>query len=89
MMGTLASGLARKGIPTPPNRYRADVEGDIEDVEGVLRITEVRVRYTLKVPAGKVDEARALFPDYIRGCPAAMSVIPCIRIQHELNVEEM
>ena len=34
-MGTLATVLAGKKIPTPEERYWADVEGDIEDVNMV------------------------------------------------------
>ncbi len=37
MMGTLAGVLAAKKIPTPEDRYWADVEGDIENVNGVLK----------------------------------------------------
>ena len=50
MMGTLATVLAGSKIPTFSDRYRADVEGDIEDIDGVLRITRIRVAYTLAVP---------------------------------------
>ena len=55
-MGTLATVLAGKKIPTFADRFQADVEGDIEDVGGVLKITKIRVRYTLKVPPGKAGE---------------------------------
>jgi len=61
MMGTLATWLARKKIPTPEDRYRADVEGDIENVNNVLKITEIRVKYHLKVPEGKTEEAKEAF----------------------------
>lgn len=89
MMGTLAGKLARKQIPTPPDRYRADVEGQIENVDGRMKITEIRVTYRLKVPRERADEAMALMPDYINDCPAAMSVTPCIRLEHSLEIEEM
>jgi hypothetical protein len=49
MMGTLATVLAGKKIPTPEDRYYADAEGDIEDVSGVLKITQIRVKYHLKL----------------------------------------
>jgi hypothetical protein len=41
MMGTLAKVLAGKNIPTPENLYWAEVEGEIEDVSGVLKITTI------------------------------------------------
>ena len=70
MMGTLATVLAGRKIPTFSDRYRADVEGDIEDVDGVLRITRIRVAYTLSVPPGKADDAREALKTYITRCPA-------------------
>jgi len=47
MMGTLATVLAGKKISTPEDRYWADVEGDIENVNDVLKITQIRVKYYL------------------------------------------
>jgi len=89
MLGTLATVLAREGIPTPENRYWADVEGDIENVNGVLKITRIRVKYHLKVPPGKVEESRKAFSSYLSFCPAAQSVIGCIDIRDDLMLEEM
>ena len=88
MMGTLAGGLAGKKIATPEDRYWAEVEGDIENVEGVLKITRIRVNYHLKIPAEKTADARETFSSYLVRCPAAQSVIGCIQIQDRLVVEE-
>ena len=88
-MGTLATLLARKKIPTPEDRYRADVEGDIENVNSVLKITEIRVKYHLKVPEGKTEEAKEAFSSYLTFCPAAQSVIGCIKIKDDLTLEEI
>ncbi|MFH1834318.1 MAG: hypothetical protein ABH877_04775 [bacterium] len=89
MMGTLATGLAGRKIPTHTDRYEALVEGDIEDVDGVLRISRIRVFYRLKVPAGKAGEAREVFAGYLKGCPAAMSVLGCIDIADDLEITEL
>jgi hypothetical protein len=89
MMGTLATVLAGRKIPTFADRYRADVEGDIEDVDGVLRITRIRVAYTLSVPPGKTDEAREALKTYITRCPAAMSVRGCIEIIDSAEISEL
>jgi hypothetical protein len=88
MMGTLARFLAEKQIPTPEDRYYADVEGDIENVNNVLKITRIRVIYHLKVPQGKVEEARGAFSSYLTFCPAAQSLIGCIQIHDDLKIEE-
>jgi organic hydroperoxide reductase OsmC/OhrA len=89
MMGTLAGVLAGKKIPTPEDRYRADVEGDIENVNGVLKITQIRVVYHLKIPKDKSKDAQDALSAYLTRCPAAQSVIGCIQIQDQLVIEEM
>ena len=81
--------LAGKKVPTFGDRFRADVEGDIEDVDGVLRITRIRVRYALKAPAGKTADAREAMETYITRCPGAMSVRGCIAIEDSLDVSEL
>ena len=88
MMGTLARFLAEKQIPTPEDRYQADVEGDIENVKSVLKITQIRVTYHLKVPQGKAGEAKEAFSSYLTFCPAAQSLIGCIKIHDDLRIEE-
>jgi len=88
MMGTLAKFLAEKQIPTPEDRYWAEVEGDIENVNKVLRITQIRVKYHLRIPKGKEGEAKNVFSTYLTSCPAAQSVIGCIQIQDHLIIEE-
>jgi organic hydroperoxide reductase OsmC/OhrA len=88
MMGTLARFLAERQIPTPENRYRVEVEGDIENVNNVLKITQIRVKYYLKVVQGKAKEAREAFSSYLTSCPAAQSVIGCIQIKDDLIIEE-
>ena len=89
MMGTLATVMAGHKIPTNRDRYRADVEADIEDVEGVLKITRMRVNYHLKVARDKVEQARDAMSSYLTYCPAAQSLVGCIEIQDQLEIEEV
>jgi organic hydroperoxide reductase OsmC/OhrA len=80
--------MAGKKIPTPESLYWADVEGDIENVNGVLKITTIRVKYHLKVSEDKVADAKESFANYITRCPAAQSVIGCIKLEDELIFEK-
>ncbi|MDI6753950.1 MAG: hypothetical protein QME78_06100 [Thermodesulfobacteriota bacterium] len=89
MMGTLAGVLAGKKIPTPEERYWAEVEGDIENMNGVLKITRIRATYHLKIPKEKSEDAKDSFSSYLLRCPAAQSVTGCIQIQDNLMIEEM
>lgn len=88
-MGTLATVLAGKKIPTYGDRFRADVEGDIENVGGVMKITKIRVRYTIKVPPGKTEETREALKGYMEQCPAAMSVVACIALSDSADITEL
>jgi organic hydroperoxide reductase OsmC/OhrA len=88
MMGTLARFLAEKKIPTPEELYWADVEGDIENVNNVLKITQIRVKYHLKAPRAKTGEVKEAFSSYLTSCPAAQSVIGCINIRDDISIEE-
>ena len=89
MMGTLATVLAGKKIPTPEERYWAEVEGDIENVNTVLKITRIRVKYHLKVDPEKIDDAKEAFSSYLVRCPAAQSVMGCIEIKDDLLIQEI
>lgn len=89
MMGTLATVLAGKKIPTPKENYWADVEGDIENVNGVLKITRIRVTYHLKVLRGKSEEAKEALSSYLTRCPAAQSVMGCIDLKDQAVIEEI
>ena len=89
MMGTLATLMAGHKIPTNRDRYRADVEADIEDVEGVLKITRIRVTFHLKVVRDKAEEARQAMSSYLKYSPAAQSLLGCIDIQDRLEIEEV
>jgi len=84
-MGTLAKVLAGKKIRTFQDRFSATVTGDIESVDGVLKIRRIRVRYLLRVPPEKEADAREALDNYITLCPAAQSVVGCIDISHELE----
>jgi len=89
MMGTLAAVLAGKKIRTFQDLFKATVTGDIEDVDGVLKITRINVQYDLKVPAEKREDAAEVLDTYLQSCPAAQSVIGCIEINHELIMQDL
>ena len=56
----------------------AQVEGDIEDIEGVLRITKIRLQYRFTIPAGTREKADRALATYAEKCPAYQSVKGCI-----------
>jgi len=88
-MGTLAAVLAGKKIRTFKDLFKATVTGDIEDVDGVLKITRINVHYKLKVPEEKREDTKESLDTYLSLCPGAQSVIGCIEINHELTMEDL
>jgi uncharacterized OsmC-like protein len=69
--------------------FRDVVEGDIENVDGVIRITRIRVHYHLKIPAGTRDRAQRALDTHQSKCPAAVSVRDSIAIETSADVEEI
>ena len=89
MMGTFAAMLAKRKIPTPKDRYRADVAGEIEAIDGVLKITRIIVDYTLRLSPDNRAAAEAAFAEYLPHCPAAQTVVGCVAISHQLSMEDL
>ena len=67
----------------------ADVEGDIEDVDGVLKITRIRLKYRFQIPAGSREKVDRALDTYADNCPAYQSVKGCIDCSWEASVEEV
>jgi uncharacterized OsmC-like protein len=74
-------------IPAAGN-LSANVEGDIEEQDGVLRITSIRVVFQLKIPRGMRDKVARVLQSYADKCPAYQSVKNCIHVTWEADVEE-
>ena len=75
-------------IPAPPDKISAMVEGDIEAVDQVLRITRIRVRYALTIPRGMRETAERAVEKHPTGCPAANSVRGCIDLDIQAEIVE-
>jgi organic hydroperoxide reductase OsmC/OhrA len=84
----LAGALASRQIPVDDGAVRAEVEGDVEAVDRVLRIARIRVRYTLRIPAGSRDATERAVATHEQKCPAASSVRGCIPIQIDADITE-
>ena len=70
------------------NNLVADVEGDIEDVDGVLKITTIRLHYRLGIPSGTREKVDRALESYADKCPAYQSVKNCIDCSWDIEVEE-
>jgi uncharacterized OsmC-like protein len=75
-------------VPSAEN-LAADVEGDIEDVNGVLKITRIRLHYHIKAPAGMRDAIERVVAHHADACPAYQSVKGCIDCSWTARIEEV
>ena len=66
----------------------AQVEGDIEEVEGVLRITRIRLHYRFRIPPGTREKVDRVMTSYAERCPAYQSVKGCIECSWDAEMEE-
>jgi uncharacterized OsmC-like protein len=66
----------------------AQVEGDIEDVDGVMRITKIRLRYRFRVPPGTKEKVDRVLASYAEKCPAYQSVKGCIECSWDAEIVE-
>ncbi len=74
-------------MPSAEN-LSAEVEGDIEDVNGVLKITKIRLHYSIKAPAGKQQSIERFLEHYAESCPAYQSVKGCIECSWTAEIIE-
>jgi uncharacterized OsmC-like protein len=65
------------------------VEGDIEDVDGVLKISRIRLKYHFKIQSGMRDKAERALAFYSEKCPAYQSVKGCIECSWDAEIEEV
>ena len=73
---------------TSAENLKAAVEGDIEAVEGVLRITRIRLRHQATIPKGTRDAVDRALEVYADSCPAYQSVKGCIDVSWEADFTE-
>jgi organic hydroperoxide reductase OsmC/OhrA len=64
------------------------VEGDIEDVDGVLKITKIRLKYRFNLPEGLRDKAERALGVYAEKCPAYQTIKNCIDVSWTADMEE-
>jgi uncharacterized OsmC-like protein len=88
LLGTLTAALEVRQIPAEPGKVNATVEGDIAPIDKILRVTEIRVHYDIRIPPGKREAAERAVATHEQKCPAASSVRGCIPIKISASIVE-
>jgi uncharacterized OsmC-like protein len=70
---------------TAADNLVAEVEGEIEDVDGVIRITAIRLVYRLRIRADERPAVERVLAAHAAQCPAYQSVKGCIDCSWELR----
>jgi len=76
-----------RGIKSAENLI-ARVQGDIDEVDGVLKITQIRLQFEVKIPAGTQEKVERVLESFAEKCPAYQSVKGCIDCTWNVNVTE-
>ncbi len=77
-----------RDIPAPTEKLQASVEGDVQAIDSVLRITKIRVRYRIRIPSGTRERAQRAVDTHATKCPAANSVRGCIDLDISADITE-
>jgi uncharacterized OsmC-like protein len=88
MTGTVAGALAARGISADPDKLQVEAEGKIEDVDGKMILTGIKLHYRLKVPADKRATVERALEHHEGLCAASESVRRGITIEWESEIEE-
>jgi uncharacterized OsmC-like protein len=88
MTGTVAGALEARGVRADPEKLQVEAEGKIEDVDGKMILTGIKLRYRLKVPADKRATVERALQHHEGLCAASESVRRGITVEWESEIEE-
>ncbi|WP_018131086.1 OsmC family protein [Effusibacillus pohliae] len=84
----MSGALAARQIPSYPDKITANVQGVIEAVERVLRITRINVHFELKIPQGTRETAERVLAVFDRGCPVAQTLKGSVEFHYTWTIHE-
>ncbi|MBC7788638.1 MAG: OsmC family protein [Anaerolineae bacterium] len=88
MLGTLNGALEVRGLKLPAAAIAATAQGENSVVDGIIRLTEIRVAYRLRIPAANRDLVERALSKHQEKCPTAASLSASVRISWTAEIEE-
>lgn len=88
MMGTLNGALEVRQVRLPAGALTAEVEGVNELRDGLPVLTEVRIRYRLRIPAGTREAVERALARHASRCPTAASLAGAVGVSWSADIEE-
>src|SRR6266481_7151345 len=88
MTGTVAGALEARGVRADPEKLQVEAEGKIEEVDGKMILTGIKLRYHLKVPKDKRATVERALEHHEGLCAASESVRRGITVEWESEIVE-
>src|SRR6266853_3909245 len=88
LTGTVAGALEARGVRADSEKLQVEAEGKIEDVDGKMILTGIKLRYRLKVPADKRATVERALEHHEGLCAASESVRRGITVEWQSEIEE-
>ena len=88
MTGTVAGALEARGVSASPDKLQVEAEGTIEDVDGKMILTGIKLRYRMKVPKEKRSTVERALEHHEGLCAASESVRRGITVEWESVIIE-
>lgn len=88
MLGTLNGALEVRGIKLAPEAISASGTGVNELVNGIVRLTSIKVHYRLTIPAGTREAVDRALSRHQEKCPTAVSLAAAIAISWTADITE-
>jgi uncharacterized OsmC-like protein len=88
MTGTVAGALEARGVRADPEKLQVEAEGKIEEVDGKMILTGIKLRYQLKVPKDKRATVERALEHHEGLCAASESVRRGITVEWQSEIEE-
>ena len=88
MLGTLNGALEARQVKLSPDAIGCEAEGVNEVRDGLPVLTEVRLRYRLRILAGTRDTVERALERHQGRCPTAASLKGAVAVSWTADIEE-
>ncbi|MFQ5691055.1 MAG: OsmC family protein [Gemmatimonadota bacterium] len=88
MLGTLNGALEVRGVVLAPSDITAEVEGINRMRDGIPVLTEILIRYRLRVPREARETVDRALRRHQSKCPTAQSLADAVEVTWSVEIEE-
>jgi len=89
MLGTLNGALEVRQVSLAADDISVTVAGINEIIDKIPTLTEVRLRYRLRIPASSRETVDRALASHQSKCPTAQSLKDAVRITWEADITEV